>query len=158
MRGTIRPMVPGDLKEVLRIIRLHDTDDARHARRTLEEFLASPDLPARGQVVFESLDEGRVLGTCGYHADRGEGEGIFWLGWFYVNPFFHGRGIGAALFEYVVGEVRRLGGRKLYCDTSSLPKYQRAIRFYHEAGFRQEGRLVDYYRPGEDMIILGKTL
>ena len=53
---------------------------------------------------------------------------------------------------------RRRGARKLYLNTSSHSLYKNAVRFYQDHGFKWEGSLRDYYRRGEDVIILGKNL
>ena len=153
---TIRDMEPADAEEVVRIIRLHDTDDARHAGAFFETGPAFDGDPRHRHLVCEQ--EGQVVGVCGYGADMGEGEGVYWLGWTYVNPWRRGQGIGRRLLEAVVERVRALGGRKLYAETSSLEAYAAAVRFYARAGFAQEGRLVDYYAPGDDKLILGMVL
>ncbi len=157
----IRALRPDDLDEAVRCVRLHDSDDARHALRDLERYLARCARAAPTGARFyvaEDRDEERVVGVCGWQADRGEGEGICWLGWFYVNPFFRRRGIGAALFRRVLDDLLPASFRKLYVDTSALPKYAPAVAFYRGVGFELEGRLRDYYGPGEDMLILGMTL
>ena len=51
--------------------------------------------------------------------------------------------------------VRSFGARKLYLSTSDLPEYADAVRFYEKYGFKEEGRLVDYFREGEAKIIMG---
>ena len=161
MPPLIRPMAASDLDEVVRCVRLHDSDDARHARKDLEQYLATASTSAPKNARFfvaEDDTERRVVGVCGWQADRGEGEGICWLGWFYVNPYFQRRAVGRALFERVAADLRSVGVRKLYVDTSTLPKYAPAVAFYQAHGFEQEGRLRDFYAPGEDMLILGMHL
>jgi len=62
------------------------------------------------------------------------------------------------LLQHVVENVQRLNTRKLYVDTSSDAGYNNAVRLYQRFGFREEGRLVDYYEIGEDFLILGLSL
>jgi len=151
-------MRPSDVDEVVRIIRLHDSDDAAHAQRYFEQGPAFSGDPGHGHVVCESAQEDRVIGVSGWDADEGEGRGVFWLGWTYVGPWHEGLGAGRRLLDAVVDEVRALGGRRLFLDTSSLPKYERAVRFYERNGFEHEGRLRDYYGPGDDKLLMGLTL
>ncbi len=151
-------MEPTDLEEVVRIIRLHDSDDARHARRFFEEGPSAEGDPRHGHLVCVDPEEERVIGVSGWGADLGEGEGIYWLGWTYVNPWWHGRGAGRLLLEGAIERVRELGGRKLFVETSSAEAYERAVRFYERSGFAEEGRLRDFYGPGEHKIILGLPL
>ena len=155
---TIRKMRPSDLDEVLRIIRLHDSDDFKAAR---DAFDASRfDLPEEKTAHFVLLDpdDDHVVGVSGYYAEDAESEGVFWLGWTYVNPFCRGKGWGGALMRFVTHVVRRHGGRKLYLTTSTLPKYDEAVRFYVRHGFVEEGRLLDFYRVGEHQLIMGLDL
>lgn len=153
----IRPMRQEDVDEVVRIIRLHDSDDGKAAA----QFYARGrtfDAPYEQDQHFVLIDpeEGRIVGVSGYGLDDSpETSGIFWLGWTYVNPYFRGKGYGARLLHVVIEHVRRLGGRKLYLDTSSSEKYATAVAFYERFGFREEGRLVDYYREGEHKLLMG---
>jgi len=151
-------MVREDVAEVVRIIRLHDSDDAEHAGRYLAEEATFTDDPDHGHIVAEDRAEERVVGVSGWGADGGEGEGIFWVGWTYVNPWSQGKGVGLRLLEAVIGRVRERRGRKLYVETSSLAKYAKAVRVYERLGFVQEGRLRDFYAPGEDKLVLGMAL
>ena len=156
-RPVIRPMVADDLAEVLRIIRLHDSDDYKAAKDAYEGY----DFGARdegGYVVLVEPKEERVVGVCGHHIDDLEADGTHWLGWTYVNPFFQGRGYGTLLLNHVIAELRHLAARKLFLSTSSLEKYSEAVRFYERHGFVLEGRLRDYYQEGEDQLIMGLRL
>lgn len=154
----LRLMTPQDLDEVLRIIRLHDSDDYQSARHAFssERFSLPQDVTAH--FVLEDLQERRIVGVSGYFVDDDEAQGIYWLGWTYVNPFFRGRGHGKILMRHV--EERLLGwrARKLYLSTSGLDKYASAVKFYERCGFTTEAVLRDYFRPGEDKLIMAKTL
>lgn len=160
----IRLLEPDDVDEVLRIIRLHDTDDYKAARRTFEHYpfddahADSAYFVAFAPSERDGETDERLVGVSGYWADNSEAERIFWLDWTYVNPFFQGRGLGSTLLECVLETVAELDARKLYVATSSLPKYEAAVGLYEKHGFAIEARLTDYYAEGEDQIILGHTL
>ena len=62
------------------------------------------------------------------------------------------------LLQHVIDNVRQLDVRKLYVDTSSDVAYGNAVRLYERFGFREEGRLLDYYEAGEDFLIMGLEL
>ncbi len=154
----VRAMRRDDLDEVLRLIRLHDSDDYQSARHAFsaERFTLPEEVTAH--IVVEDRHERRVVGVSGYLIDDDEAQGIYWLGWTYVNPFFRGQGLGKILMRHVEMRLLDLRARKLYLSTSSLEKYQLAVGFYHRCGFEQEAQLLDYYRPGEHKLLLAKTL
>ena len=85
-------------------------------------------------------------------------ERSWYLYWICVHPVFHGRGLGQALQGAVEALVRRSGGDKLVLETSARAQYERSRRFYESAGFSVQGRLVDFYKRGEDCIIYCKAL
>ena len=156
--ASVRWMRPEDLGEVLRIIRLHDSDDYKAAKASFSK--ARFDLPVHvtAHLVAQEPGTGHVVGVCGYYVDDLEAQGLYWLGWTYVNPFHRGQGHGSTLMKVVLALVQDLGGRKMYLSTSGLPKYKSAVSFYERHGFATEGRLVDFYADGEDQLIMGRTL
>lgn len=80
---------------------------------------------------------------------------IYWIA---VHPDFHGRGIASRLTELAIEQVRKLGGRKLYVETSTRPPYKPARDFYLAAGFALEGTLPDYYGDGDGKAIFAKRI
>lgn len=154
----IRLMRPDDLDEVLRLIRLHDSDDYKAARASFAhtDFHAPPEHIAHA-VLLDPQDQ-RPVAVSGYYVDDLEAQGVYWLGWTYVNPFFRGKGYGGAVMEWVLTALQHMGARKCFLSTSSLPKYQTAVGFYERYGFVTEGRLKDFYAPGEDQLIMGADL
>lgn len=156
-RFSIRPIVSGEEREALRIIRRHDRLDASHARRYLAEYFYSK-VRSKDLILVAVTTRKRVIGVTGYFFDVKEPRGVFWLAWTYVHPAFRRFGVGTTLLRAVERTLRAKGGRKLYLNTSSHGLYRGAIRFYLDHGFHWEGYLRDYYRRGEDVIILGKNL
>jgi GNAT superfamily N-acetyltransferase len=157
LKVVVRPIVAAEERETLRVIRLSDPQDARYARRYYEEYFYSK-ARSRDKVLVAVAARGRVVGVSGYFFDVKEPKGVFWLSWTYVHPAFRRFGVGAALLRAVERELRGRGARKLYLNTSSHSLYKNAVRFYQDHGFKWEGYLRDYYRRGEDVIILGKNL
>lgn len=154
----IRPLQRGDLDEVLRIIRLHDTDDAEAAAEGFYDSEFDGYVERWGHVVIEGGERDRVLGVSGWYIDDLEADGVYWLGWTYVNPYSQGQGYGSMLMEFVIAMLERFGARKLFLSTSSLQKYRKAISFYERHGFEREGCLKDFYADGEDQLIFGRRI
>ena len=68
----------------------------------------------------------------------------------------HARGQGGTLLRHAEEDIRTLGGRVLFIETSSLPHYELTRRFYLKQGYELEATLRDYYAAGDDMVIFRK--
>jgi len=79
-------------------------------------------------------------------------EGNYDLYWIAVDPNSQGRGVGRRLMKHVEDQVRQRGGRLLCLETSSQGGYQRTRAFYEQAGYLEESRIRDFYRPGDDRL------
>jgi ribosomal protein S18 acetylase RimI-like enzyme len=78
--------------------------------------------------------------------------GNYDLYWIAVDPATQGSGVGQRLMRHVEEVVRRRGGRMICLETSSQGGYQRTRRFYDRAGYLEECRIRDFYKPGDDRI------
>ncbi|MEP6739237.1 MAG: GNAT family N-acetyltransferase [Caldimonas sp.] len=85
-------------------------------------------------------------------------ERSWYLYWICVHPAFQGQGVGRALQAAVEDFVCRNGGDKLVLETSGRAQYVRSRSFYESAGFAVQGRIVDFYKRGEDCIVYCKAL
>jgi ribosomal protein S18 acetylase RimI-like enzyme len=108
--------------------------------------------------VFVGEADGTVVGVTGYCADRLEVRDIYRLGWFYVQKGTRRQGYGECLLKFVIEKLKTQSAQKLYVDTSSEKLYKGAIGLYQKMGFREEGRVRDYYGEGEDKIIMGRII
>lgn len=154
----IRPARADDLKSIEAVFKSHDPEyDWKYAKRYYRAYFSDPAMQV-SDVVLVAVSEERVVGVIGYLHDRREAKGIFWLGWFYVHAEAAGGGVGKRLLDHVISEVKKLGGRKLYTDTSSWKFYERAHHRYRELGFKEEATLRDFYEKGEHQVIYGMDL
>lgn len=80
------------------------------------------------------------------------------LDWIGVAPLFARQGVGRLLFRAMEKVISDLKGRQIHIDTSSLPDYLPACRFYETMGFTLEARLKDFFRHGDDKLIYVKVL
>ena len=65
---------------------------------------------------------------------------------------------GAALVSAMEGEIRRRGGRLVRVETSAMEAYGPTRGFYQAMKYQEEGRFRDFYKHGEDLIILSKRM
>ncbi|MBI3073971.1 MAG: GNAT family N-acetyltransferase [Deltaproteobacteria bacterium] len=145
-----------DLDEVIRFIRLFDTDDARHAKNYFKWYLAKA-RPA-GHLNLVAEERKTLLGVGGFEPADDEAENVYWISWFYVHPDHHGTGVGTKIMRAVSRAVAEVGGRKLYVDVSANESYEGARRFYDRHGFEIEATLRDYYAEGEDCVYMAKKV
>ena len=159
MSYEIRPMAERDTDEVVRIINAHEPTDGDCAARYYAEYFGDPQrIATADEEPLVAVEEGGVIGVCGFQPDAYFTPDIYWLSWFYVDQTCRGRGVGSALLQRVIESVRAFEARKLFVDTSSDPIYQDAVELYERFGFQVEGVLADYYEEGEDSIMLGMRM
>ncbi len=84
--------------------------------------------------------------------------GTFDLYWIATHPDFRGQGIGTALVEAMELELRARGVRLIRVETSNTDGYGSAHRFYVRHAYPEIARLPDFYKPGDDLIIMLKRL
>ena len=84
--------------------------------------------------------------------------GSFDLYWIAVNQNQQGQGIGHILLKETEAAVEKLKGRKIYIETSSLPKYDPTRHFYLAAHYSEVARFKDFYNAGDDKVVYSKDL
>jgi len=78
------------------------------------------------------------------------------IGWIAVLPEYQRRGLGSALIKRMEQYAKKEGIRKAYVEPSV--ENEIAIHFYIHNGYKPEAMRKDWYRDGEDSVILGKHL
>lgn len=85
-------------------------------------------------------------------------SGTYDLYWIASDPAVRGQGIGAALVSAMEGDLRRRKGRLIRVETSALEAYGPTRGFYAAMQYKEESRFRDFYKPGEDLIVLAKRV
>jgi GNAT superfamily N-acetyltransferase len=78
------------------------------------------------------------------------------LYWILVSPSRHRRGHASALMKHFDDECRLRRARLATIWTSSVPGYSPAHSLYVRHGFSLVGRIQDYYKRGDDLLIFRK--
>jgi len=152
----IRNMVVSDVDDAAAIVAAHNQTDGRLAMEYYRKYFADRQRStSRCEKSFVGICGDSVVGVAGFCPDKYGSPDILWLNWFYVHPDYRQRGIGRELLKRVLDEARTLAVRKVYLDTSSDNSYARAVALYKRFGFREEGRLLDYYGHGEHYLVMG---
>lgn len=102
-------------------------------------------------IVAVAEDDRRVVGYVLY-GPVPLTEGNFDLYWIATDPTVQGRGFGRRLLAHTEADACHRGARLLCLETSSQGGYERTRLFYQQAGYVEESRIRDFYRPGDDRI------
>ena len=147
-------------------------------RRSIEEILRSTNFfyEFEIQTALEISDETLTTGTekSGYHwmkitdedgmvAFGNYGKNAFsthsWdLYWLAVHQNSRNKKLGTILLNAIEVDVRKLGGKILWIETSGRPLYEPTEGFYKRKGYELQATLKDFYGPGDPKQIYSKTL
>jgi len=80
-------------------------------------------------------------------------DGAYDLYWIVVDATLQGQGLGRALLDHVVSDVRARSGRLVIIETSGKPEYASQRAFYERCGCTLLARYPDFYRLGDDKLV-----
>jgi len=155
---SFRPTEPSDIDLLVEIARgtgVFKPMELDTLREVLDDYFAAN--RDHGHRAITLIDAADIAGFA-YHAPATMTERTWYLYWIAVDANRQGSGLGASLLKEVEGDIRALGGRVLFIETSSLPHYEPTRRFYVKFGYDCEATLRDYYAPGDDMVVFRKSL
>ncbi|MBN2527188.1 MAG: GNAT family N-acetyltransferase [Deltaproteobacteria bacterium] len=134
-------------------------------------FFSADEIAIARELVEERLDKGAA---SGYHflfalrADKVVGytcfgpipatQSSFDLYWIALRDEERGQGTGRLLNGKTEEIVLRMGGRRLYAETSGRSQYESTRAFYRRCGYTEAAVLEDFYAPGDAKIIYEKKL
>ncbi|MBN1836928.1 MAG: GNAT family N-acetyltransferase [Spirochaetales bacterium] len=137
-------------------------------------FFSQAEIQLAAELVQERLERGEASGYHFLFAEPpetpGRPEGYTCFGvipctevsydlyWIAVRGGGRGRGVGTVLLRQTEERIRRLGGRRIYVETSSRPQYEPTRLFYASRGYRVETVLEDFYAPGDGKVIFVKEI
>lgn len=84
--------------------------------------------------------------------------GCYDLYWIAVDKAIQGRGLGRRLMEFSEESVRRLGGRRIYVETSGKAIYEPTREFYRRCKYEVAAVMTDFYDLGDDKVVFYKDL
>ena len=160
----------------------HDEIVIRHAIRpsdrdnileivTSTAFFNAEEIAIAVELADERFDKGEASGYYFLFADLGDdavgyscygpiaGTTVsFDLYWIAVRDDFRGRGIGRTLLNASEEAIRRMGGGRIYVETSSRTQYTPTREFYQACGYKLEAVLQDFYAPKDSKCIFVKIV
>ncbi|MEW6087155.1 MAG: GNAT family N-acetyltransferase [bacterium] len=125
----------------------------------LDEVLADYfDNPKTTYILFDERNNDRILGFALF--GRSPMTKFSWdIYWMVVGKEFQRKGIGKKLQERIEKHVLKKGEKAiLMVETSSKPEYEATRNFYRKTGFIEMGRVPDFYKEDDSLVIFYKKL
>lgn len=153
----IRPIIPSDREELAELLKHIETFSPDEVSCALEliDLALTPNHP--DYQVLVAVRESKVVGYVCF-GPTPMTQGTFDLYWIASAPAVRGQGVGAALVSAMEGAIRRNKGRLIRVETSAMEAYGPTRGFYAAMQYREEARFRDFYKIGEDLIVLAKRL
>jgi ribosomal protein S18 acetylase RimI-like enzyme len=134
-------------------------------------FFSKDEIDVAVELVQERLNKGVPSGYYFLFADKGEeviGYSCFGpipcttesydIYWIAVQNELRRSGLGKEILLRVEEKIKRMGGTRIYVETSSRDQYTPTRSFYMSCEYKQEAILKDFYSPGDSKIIYLKVL
>jgi len=140
-----------------RIGNLNDEERAV-ALELVDEKLAQG--AASSYRFFIAVDDeagGRVLGYLCFGLTPMTARTVD-LYWIVVDQNLHGRGVGKRLLAALEETMRAEGLLTIRVETASSEAYDGTIAFYEKTAFTLSGRIADFYKDGDDLLIFTKRV
>ncbi|NBX66546.1 MAG: N-acetyltransferase [Proteobacteria bacterium] len=80
------------------------------------------------------------------------------LYWIAIDPAYRGIGLADKIIKLTHERIRQGNGDQVYAETSSLPQYEAARKFYLRQGYTEIARYKNFYKPGDDKLVYRKEL
>ena len=125
------------------------------AEEVIDGYLNDP--VGTGYKTLIAEDDGEVAGYVCY-GETPCTVGTWDIYWIAVMGEKRGKGLGKLLSEAAEKAIKKSNGRMAIIETSSTPLYENTRRFYEKRGYRIVATITDFYAPGDDKLILKKTL
>jgi GNAT superfamily N-acetyltransferase len=154
----LRELGPEDVPAACRLVEQFDPMLVEEARETFHADLSNPQQwpGERYRLVAECA--GQVVGTMGYGRGAFPSPGVLWTDWLVVDVRWRRRGVASRIYRTLESVMRDACCRKACLDVGTVYKQPDAVAFHCRHGYRIEGILQDYWSPGDDLVIMAKSL
>ncbi|MHC4607937.1 MAG: GNAT family N-acetyltransferase [Planctomycetota bacterium] len=111
--------------------------------------------PEQEEYFFECLvGEGEKPEGFVVYGEASLAERVWEVYWLAVRPDRQGKGVGRKLMKRAEDAMGAAGARMCFIETSGRAEYMRANAFYQHCGYSEAARIKDFYREGDDLVIL----
>jgi ribosomal protein S18 acetylase RimI-like enzyme len=154
----IRRLTPPDRGDLARLLEESGTFNDEEIRVALEVIDAAIAEPGKDYHVLVAENElGRVMSYVCF-GPTPMTEAAFDLYWIATHPDARGQGLASRLVLHMEGELASSRACTVRIETSQLESYGAARVFYERAGYAEVGRIRDFYKQGDDLVIFAKRI
>src|SRR5688572_6873376 len=153
----IRRLAPPDRDPLHDLLRTGGTFTDDEVAVAMELVDAALSAPGRDYHVLVCAEDEDLSGYVCY-GPTPMTTGTWDLYWIATRAGVRGRGVGTRLVFAMEAELRGAGARIVRIETSQLDEYEAARSFYARLGYREVGRIRDFYRHGDDLVTLARRL
>jgi ribosomal protein S18 acetylase RimI-like enzyme len=154
----VRRLAPPDRGDIERLLVEGGTFNEEEIAVAMELVDDAIDNPGEDYHVLVAEDaDGRVASYICFGRTPMT-ESTWDLYWLATHPSARGQGLGSRLVRAMEAELAAAGPCTVRIETSQMEAYGAARSFYAHIGYGEVGRIVDFYKPGDDLIILSKRL
>jgi len=148
-------------------------DDVQHVRDIVQSsgFFSEDEITIAAELVSERLEKGLESDYYFIFAeDNGRTIGYSCFGpipatrfsydlyWIAVHDDYRGKGVGRKILTASEEAIARLGGKRVYIETSGREQYQPTRSFYLSCAYTEEGHLEHFYAPDDAKYFYVKSL
>ena len=155
----IRSLVLQDKPKIFYLLQqrgVFNNEEVKVAMELVDVYLNNPE--KQDYYIFCATDDGDGLSGYVCFGPNPMTEGCYDLYWIVVDQNSRRKGVGEKLLAFMEEFVVEKKGRCIYLDTSSTQPYMPARLFYKKHGFKTVSVLKDFYRIGDNKMILMKKV
>jgi len=154
-RNVVRPEDPENIREIVSSTGFFSQDEIDIAVELVTERLEKG-IESGYHFIFSEID-GKTIGYSCFGPIPAT-QNSFDLYWIAVHNDYRGAGIGKQLLMISEEAIHRLGGVRVYIETSGRGQYESTRAFYLQCAYTEDAVLDDFYAPGDAKYIYVKKI
>ncbi|MBT9556663.1 MAG: GNAT family N-acetyltransferase [Myxococcales bacterium] len=155
----VRPIISADREPLVALlgrIEQFRADEVEVAVELIDDAIKRPEMGYEALVLVTGETEQPLGYVCfGKTPMTAFTYDLYWIA---VDPETQGKGVGTRLLHALEALLRQRGGGNVRVETSSQEEYDGTVAFYLRNGYETVGRISQFYREDDDLIILCKRL
>jgi ribosomal protein S18 acetylase RimI-like enzyme len=155
MRETVKTEDPANIREIVSSTKFFNDEEADIAVELVEERL-SKGIESGYHFLFLEMD-GKTIGYSCFGPIPAT-KFSFDLYWIAVHKDYQNLGLGKILLVESEKAIAKLGGNRIYVETSGREQYISTRKFYLACDYKEEAVLEDFYAPGDAKYLYLKVL